>query len=91
MDLLKPRNWTASDIGLIKASSALFGIAVGLSLPKRCKGYAPLLLLGVAALALKPTLHYFQKAANEGPSFKHDYEADTDYDADERTPAGENL
>ncbi len=82
MELLKTRTWSATDIGLLKAGTALFGIAVGLTLPKRCKSYAPLLLLGVAALAARPILHYFKHAEEPDPFFA---------EADERSPAQENL
>ena len=91
MELLKPRTWSASDISLLKAGSTLFGIALGMSLPKRCKAYAPLLLLGVAALAVRPVLHYFRQPDATDLNFRHDYEPDSAVDGDERTPAGENL
>jgi hypothetical protein len=81
MNLFAPRTWTTSDISLLKGGSILFGIAVGLSLPKRCKAYAPLLLLGVAALAARPILHYFRHEDEDMP-----WTVDED-----RTPAGENL
>ena len=90
MDILKSRTWSASDIGLLKAGSTLFGIAVGLTLPKRCKSFAPLLLLGVAALAARPILHYFRHEAEPDLHFRHANEPDPSF-ADERTPAGENL
>ena len=83
MNLLKPRKWSASDIALIKAGSALLGVAVGMTLPKRCRSYAPLLLLGAAALSVKPLLSYFRNA-----------EIDEEYpwtENESRTPAGENL
>ena len=83
MNLLEPRTWTATDITLLKASSILAGIAVGLMLPKRCKGYAPLLLGGAALLATKPVVDYFkQHVVPEAPFVPED---------EGRTPAGENL
>jgi hypothetical protein len=81
MNLFTPRTWTLSDISLTKASSVLLGVAVGLSLPKRCRGYAPLLLLGVAVLGAKPMIDYF----------RHDDEDVLPEDNGDRTPAGENL
>jgi hypothetical protein len=69
----------------------LFGVAIGLSLPKRCKAYAPLLLVGVAALALRPALHYFRHADAPDLHFRHAAEPDSFSGDDLRTPAGENL
>jgi hypothetical protein len=83
MELFEPRTWSASDISLLKASSILTGIAVGLSMPKRCRGYAPLLLAGAALLAAKPIVDYFRSRANEEAPFVPEDEG--------RTPAGENL
>ena len=94
MDILKPRTWSATDIALLKAGTGLFGIAVGLNLPKSLKGFAPLLMGASALLAAKPILDYFrQQAEPESPDldFRHDYEPDSVSGADARTPAGENL
>ena len=63
MDLLKPRTWTASDIALLKIGSALVGVAVGLSLPKRCRSYAPLLVGGAVLLTAKPLIEAGQAEA----------------------------
>jgi hypothetical protein len=82
MNLFTPRTWTLSDISLTKASSILLGAAIGLSLPKRCRGYAPLLLLGAAVLAAKPMIDYFRQ---------EDEEDVLPEDNGDRTPAGENL
>ena len=83
MDLFKPRTWTATDITLLKVSSALVGIAAGLMLPKRCKSFTPLLLGGAALLATKPVIDYFnQHILPEAPFVPED---------EGRTPAGENL
>jgi len=81
MNLFTPRTWTLSDITLTKASSVLLGAAVGLALPKRCKSYVPLLLLGVAVLGVKPMLDYFRNEEDEL----------VPEDNGDRTPAGENL
>lgn len=83
MDILEPRTWSATDITLLKAGSALAGIAIGLILPKRCKSYAPLLLGGAALLATKPVIDYFRQHLDPEPPFVPEDEG--------RTPAGENL
>jgi len=83
MDLLKPRTWTASDIALLKIGSALVGVAVGLSLPKRCRSYAPLLVGGAVLLTAKPLIDYFRTSPDDDAPFVPEDEG--------RTPAGENL
>jgi hypothetical protein len=83
MDLFKPRTWLASDIALLKAGSTMAGIAIGLMLPKRCKGYAPLLLGGAALLATKPVIDYLRQHLDPEAPFVPEDEG--------RTPAGENL
>jgi hypothetical protein len=87
MDLFKPRTWTTSDIGLLKAGTALLGVAVGLSLPKHCRGYIPLLVGGAILLNAKPLVDYFKHAndpslADQAPFVPED---------EGRTPVGENL
>ena len=83
MNLFAPRTWTLSDITLTKASSLMLGVAVGLSLPKRCRGYASLLAIGALALSVKPMVDYFRQEEED--------EELVPEDTGDRTPAGENL
>jgi len=83
MNLFASRTWSLSDITLTKASSTLLGVAIGLSLPKRCRGYASLLALGALALSVKPMIDYFRQEEEDEELLPEDN--------GDRTPAGENL
>jgi hypothetical protein len=53
---LPVRVWTHSDLRALKWGSILFGVGVGLFMPRGLRRYGRFIALGVAAFAIKPLM-----------------------------------
>ena len=60
---LVARVWTHSDLRALKWGSILFGVGVGLFLPKGLRHYGRYIALGAAAFAVKPLLKLMREDA----------------------------
>ncbi len=63
MGFLKPpKVWTNADLGLLKWSSIFFGLIIGAYISHIVKDYLWLFIVVTAALAVRPTIHYWKKS-----------------------------
>jgi hypothetical protein len=53
--------WTASDLRSLKWGSILFGVGVGLFLPRGFRRYGRVIALGAAAFAIKPLMNLLRE------------------------------
>ena len=60
MQIWKTKTWTPLDIGMLKWSSLLVGVAVGSFFADLAQQYLWLIVIAALALAIKPTIDYFR-------------------------------